>query len=100
MKGLAGAVAVHGYTTAFWWAAGIFALGLLLATLILPGRTKPRARTLKTILARHAIANCHHVDSRNGAVAVGAQHGSPGLEEPVPTSGAGAAEGSSGPVSG
>ena len=33
----AGAAAViHGYTTAFWWAAGIFALGLLVALTVLP----------------------------------------------------------------
>ena len=36
--GLAQAAALHGYTTAFWWAAGIFALGLLVATFILPRR--------------------------------------------------------------
>jgi hypothetical protein len=27
---------VHGYTVAFWWAAGIFAVGLLIALLVLP----------------------------------------------------------------
>lgn len=27
---------VHGYTTAFWWAAGIFTLGLLVAVFVLP----------------------------------------------------------------
>ncbi len=33
---------MHGYTTAFWWAAGIFALGLLIALLVLPThRTSP-----------------------------------------------------------
>jgi hypothetical protein len=36
--GLADAAALHGYTTAFWWAAGIFALGLLVATFIFPRR--------------------------------------------------------------
>jgi predicted MFS family arabinose efflux permease len=34
--GLQNAAAIHGYTTAFSWAAGIFGLGLLLALLILP----------------------------------------------------------------
>jgi EmrB/QacA subfamily drug resistance transporter len=34
--GLAGTAAIHGYTTAFAWSAGIFALGLVLALLILP----------------------------------------------------------------
>ena len=32
----AGAALIHGYTTAFWWAAGIFALGLIVALVILP----------------------------------------------------------------
>jgi hypothetical protein len=36
MHGLAAAAEVHGYTVAFWWAAGIFALGLLIALLVLP----------------------------------------------------------------
>ncbi|MDQ6817972.1 MAG: MFS transporter, partial [Actinomycetota bacterium] len=35
--GLANAAAVHGYTTAFWWSVGIFALAFLLAMVILPG---------------------------------------------------------------
>jgi EmrB/QacA subfamily drug resistance transporter len=30
------AATVHGYTVAFWWAAGIFALGLVIALLVLP----------------------------------------------------------------
>jgi len=60
--GLANAAAVHGYTTAFWWAVGIFALAFLLAIVILPGRVKPRVPTLKAALARHAIGNCHHFD--------------------------------------
>ncbi|MGI8750414.1 MAG: MFS transporter [Thermoleophilaceae bacterium] len=34
--GLQAAATVHGYTTAFWWTAGIFALGLLIALLVLP----------------------------------------------------------------
>jgi hypothetical protein len=34
------AASIHGYTTAFWWAAGIFAVGLILALVVLPaGRT-------------------------------------------------------------
>jgi hypothetical protein len=32
---------IHGYTTAFWWASGIFALGLVLALVIFPARLKP-----------------------------------------------------------
>jgi MFS family permease len=65
--GLADAAAVHGYTTAFWWAVGIFVLSFLLAVVILPGRAKPRVPTLKAALARHAIGNCHHFDAANGA---------------------------------
>lgn len=33
--------AVHGYTTAFWWAAGIFAIGALLTALLLRGNARP-----------------------------------------------------------
>jgi len=39
--GLQGAALIHGYTTAFWWAAGIFAVGLLVALLVLPSRRRP-----------------------------------------------------------
>jgi EmrB/QacA subfamily drug resistance transporter len=60
--GLADAAAVHGYTTAFWWAVGIFVLGFLLAALILPGRARPRVPTLRAAMARHAIGNCHHFE--------------------------------------
>jgi EmrB/QacA subfamily drug resistance transporter len=37
--GLNNAATIHGYTTAFAWSAGIFALGLLLALLILPSKS-------------------------------------------------------------
>jgi EmrB/QacA subfamily drug resistance transporter len=36
--GLASAATIHGYTTAFAWAAGIFGLGLLLALVVLPSK--------------------------------------------------------------
>jgi EmrB/QacA subfamily drug resistance transporter len=65
--GLADAAAVHGYTTAFWWSAGIFAVGFLLALVILPGRARPRVPTWKAALARHAIGNCHHFEAARGA---------------------------------
>jgi EmrB/QacA subfamily drug resistance transporter len=35
---LSGVAAIHGYTVAFTWAAGIFALGLMLALIILPAK--------------------------------------------------------------
>jgi EmrB/QacA subfamily drug resistance transporter len=38
-KSLAQDAAIHGYTAAFWWAAGLFALGVLVATFIIPKRT-------------------------------------------------------------
>jgi EmrB/QacA subfamily drug resistance transporter len=42
--GLEDAASIHGYTTAFWVAAGIFAVGLLVALLVLPpGRTSRAA---------------------------------------------------------
>jgi EmrB/QacA subfamily drug resistance transporter len=44
--GLSNAAAIHGYTTAFWWAAGIFGVGLLVAMLILPSDGASRAREL------------------------------------------------------
>jgi hypothetical protein len=65
--GLADAAAVHGYTTAFWWSVGIFALGFLLAMVILPGRTKSRVPTLRAVLARFAIGNCQHFEAADGA---------------------------------
>ena len=65
--GVANAAAVHGYTTAFWWALGIFAIGFLLAAVILPGRTPSHAPSLRAVLARHAIGNCHHFESRDRA---------------------------------
>jgi EmrB/QacA subfamily drug resistance transporter len=65
--GSANAAAVHGDTTAFWWALGIFALGFLLALVILPRRARPRVPTLSSALARHAIGNCHDFEPADGA---------------------------------
>jgi hypothetical protein len=65
--GLANAAAVHGDTTAFWWAVGIFALAFLGAMVILPGRAKPRVPTIRAALARHAIGGCHHFEAADGA---------------------------------
>jgi EmrB/QacA subfamily drug resistance transporter len=42
--GLATAASIHGYTTAFEWAAGLFAAGLLVAIFILPKDGAARAR--------------------------------------------------------
>ena len=62
LPGLAGAAAVHGYTTGFWVAAGIFATGLVLALLILPSKAGAHECTLRTALAR-GIAYAHHLDA-------------------------------------
>jgi Mn2+/Fe2+ NRAMP family transporter len=45
VAGIADAAAIHGYTTAFEWAAAIFGLGLLVALVVLPGDGAARART-------------------------------------------------------
>jgi EmrB/QacA subfamily drug resistance transporter len=66
---LANTAVVHGYTTAFWWAVGIFVLAFVLALAILPGRASPRIPTVKAALARHAIGNCHHSEVPDGAQA-------------------------------
>jgi EmrB/QacA subfamily drug resistance transporter len=43
-RGLAAAAAVHGYTTAFGWAAALFVVGLLVALFVLPSGAASRAR--------------------------------------------------------
>jgi EmrB/QacA subfamily drug resistance transporter len=65
--GLLSAAAVHGDTTAFWWAAGIFGLGFLLVLLIVPSGCDARSATTVAALARHAIGNCNHDETVNGA---------------------------------
>jgi MFS family permease len=42
--GLTGSASIHGYTTAFAWAAGLFAVGLLVAIFVLPKDGAARAR--------------------------------------------------------
>jgi EmrB/QacA subfamily drug resistance transporter len=65
--GVALAAQVHGDTTAFWCAAGIFGLGFVLAMVILPAQCETRPASTFTALARNAIGNCHHDESANGA---------------------------------
>jgi EmrB/QacA subfamily drug resistance transporter len=62
--GLADAAAVHGYTTAFWWSVGIFVVGFVLASVILPSRCENRAPTARAAVARLAIGNCGHFEPR------------------------------------
>ncbi len=49
--GLRDAATIHGYTTAFWWAAGIFAVGLIVALLVLPASGTLRARQSRVAVA-------------------------------------------------
>jgi len=49
--GLGNAASIHGYTTAFWWAAGIFGLGLLVALLVLPSDGAARAQAAHASVA-------------------------------------------------
>jgi hypothetical protein len=79
--GLIPAAAVHGDTTAFWWAAGIFGVGFLLALLILPSQCEARPATTITALARHAIGNCHQDEAVEGT-AVSDEPGSSPRTEP------------------
>jgi EmrB/QacA subfamily drug resistance transporter len=67
VPGVATAAQVHGDTTAFWWAAGIFGLGFMLTLLILPSQCEARTATTLTALARHAIGNCNQDESADGA---------------------------------
>ena len=41
---VAGDASIHGYTTAFYWAAALFGIGLLVAVLVLPSDGAARAR--------------------------------------------------------
>ena len=56
--GVGNAAAIHGYTAAFAWAAGIFALGLLFALVVLPSKRKSNSSPLeKAVDAGTAIAS-------------------------------------------
>jgi MFS family permease len=68
VPGLAFAAQVHGDTTAFWWAAGIFGVGFLLALVILPVRCEARPASARAALARYVIGNCNYDESTDGAV--------------------------------
>ena len=51
LQGLASAAMIHGDTTAFSWAAGIFALGFLVALVLLPRKLGSRAPATEVSLA-------------------------------------------------
>ena len=79
VRGVVPAAAVHGDTTAFWWAAGIFGLGFLLALVILPVRCEARSASVRAALARHVIGNCDYDETEEGAAATDG----PGAAEPA-----------------
>jgi EmrB/QacA subfamily drug resistance transporter len=79
VPGLLPAAQVHGETTAFWWAAGIFGLGFLLTLLIMPSQCEARSATTVVALARHAIGACNHEEAADGA----AVRDSAGATEPA-----------------
>jgi EmrB/QacA subfamily drug resistance transporter len=62
LHGVASVAVIHGYTTGFWAAAGIFALGFVLALLILPPKTGAHECTLRTALAR-GVTWAHNLDA-------------------------------------
>jgi EmrB/QacA subfamily drug resistance transporter len=84
VQGLASAAQVHGDTTAFWWAAGVFGVGFLLALLILPSQCEARTATTVAALARHAIGNCHHDETAEGIAVSDAPGSSPREPSLVP----------------
>jgi hypothetical protein len=51
LRDLHDAATIHGYTTAFWWAAGIFTLGLLVALVVLPAKIQAVAPTAEVSVA-------------------------------------------------
>lgn len=61
VPGLASLAAVHGYTTSFVWAAGIFGLGRVLSLLIIPRKALLPAGGLRAALAR-GLTFAHHVE--------------------------------------
>lgn len=72
-SGLAGAATVHGYTTGFWWAAGIFASGFVLSLVILPWKAGARECTLRTAFLR-GIAYALHLEAAAAAAATHSVH--------------------------
>jgi hypothetical protein len=69
VPGLIPAAAVHGDTTAFWWAAGIFALGFVLTLVIFPIRCETRPASVRAAVARLVIGNCNYEETADGAAA-------------------------------
>jgi hypothetical protein len=65
--GLVSLAEVHGYTTSFVWAAGIFGVGLVLSLLIIPRKVVLPGRGLSGVLAR-GLAYAHHAEPADPVV--------------------------------
>jgi EmrB/QacA subfamily drug resistance transporter len=65
VPGVVEAATVHGYTTAFWWALGIFAIGLVAALVVLPSKVTTGECSVRKALSR-GLAYALHLDRRPG----------------------------------
>jgi hypothetical protein len=52
--GLTSAAEVHGYTTAFYVATGLFVVGFFVALLVLPGRIQPQQQPVGEVVVESA----------------------------------------------
>ena len=68
-SGPAAAATVHGYTTAFWWAAGIFAVGLVASLVVLHSKVRCPECGIRKALAR-GIAYAHHLEPADRVPAI------------------------------
>jgi hypothetical protein len=50
-QAIAAQAAVHGYTTAFWWSAAIFAVGAVVTAVLLPSGAREVAPGAEPVLA-------------------------------------------------
>jgi EmrB/QacA subfamily drug resistance transporter len=61
VPGVITAATVHGYTTAFWWAVGIFVVGLVVALVVFPSKVRTGECSVRKALSR-GLAYAHHLD--------------------------------------
>ena len=65
VPGVVEAATIHGYTTAFWWALGIFAIGLVAALVVLPSKVRTGKCSVRKALSR-GLAYALHLDRAVG----------------------------------
>jgi hypothetical protein len=68
LPGVAKAATIHGYSTAFWWAVGIFAIGLLASLVVLPSKVRTGECSVRKALSR-GLAYALHLEPADGAPA-------------------------------